>query len=400
MSKRSSNVVALRRGPVLGELIHSAVRVAIEAALDEELQQALGAETYARVMSRIGYRNGTRPRTISGSTGPLSLSVPRGRLFTGGGEREWQSRMLPRYERRLPEVNEAIAAAYLSGANTRKLKLALKPMLKDAPLSKSSVSRVVQTLKGALDEWRKRSLKELEVVYLYLDAFAMRVRVAGKVSSVPVLAAVAVLADGTKQLVSLEMCGSESHAAWRGFLDDLVERGLRAPLLCIVDGCAGLRRALGEVWAKSAVQRCVVHKLRNIQRKAPKHALEEITADFHEIVYAKNEKEARAAHAAFEEKWKRSCPGVVASLHDGGEELFTYFRFPRSQWKTIRTTNVIERLNEEFRRRVKTQGSLPAEDAALVLLFSLIASGQVRLRKLDGFDKIAAMLTTKIRDAV
>jgi len=399
MSKRSSNVVPLRRQPVLGEFIHQAVRAAIEQAVDEELEHALGAESYARVLSRVGYRNGTRERTLTGPTGPLPITVPRGRIFEERGSREWQSRLLPRYQRRLPEVNEAIAAAYLSGANTRKLKLALRPLLKHAPLSKSSVSRVVQTLKGALDEWRKRSLAELEVVYLYLDAFPMRVRVAGKVVGVPVLAAVAVLADGTKQLVSLEMCGSESHAAWRGFLDDLVERGLRAPVLCVVDGCAGLRRALGEVWAKTAVQRCVVHKLRNILRKAPKHALEEMTDDFHQISYAKNEKEARVAYAAFEKKWERSCPGAVESLREGGEELLTYFRFPKSQWKTIRTTNVIERLNGEFRRRVKTQGSLPTEDAALVLLFSLVASGQIKLRKLDGFEKIAAVLTEKMRQA-
>lgn len=400
MVQRSRKVVSIRPSPVLGELIHHAVRAAIEQAVDEELEHALGVAAYQRAVSRLGYRNGSRERTLTGHTGPLPITVPRARMFEPRGESEWQSRILPRYQRRIPEVNEAIAAAYLSGSNTRKLRLALRPLLKHAPLSKSSVSRVVGTLKSALDEWRKRPLAELEVVYLYLDAFAMRVRSAGKVTSVPVLAAVAVLADGTKQLVSLEMCGSESRAAWRGFLDDLVERGLRAPVLCIVDGCAGLRGALEEVWPKAAVQRCVVHKLRNILRKAPKHALEEIADDFHAIVYAKNEKEARAAYKAFEDKWERSCPGVVASLREGGEELLTYFRFPRSQWKTIRTTNVIERLNGEFRRRVKTQGSLPSEDAALILLFSLIASGQIRLRKLDGFEKIAAVLTAKMREAV
>src|SRR2546422_8168621 len=115
--------------------------------------------------------------------------------------------------------------------------------------------------------------------YLYLDAIALRVRSAGKVTSVPVLAAVAVLADGQKQLVSLEMCGSESNEAWKGFLEDLVERGLKVPQLCIVDGNAGLRRALSSVWSKTPVQRCCVHKLRNLVRKAPEHAREEITDD-------------------------------------------------------------------------------------------------------------------------
>src|SRR5207253_10259530 len=160
----------------------------------------------------------------------------------------------------------------------------------------------------------------------------------------------------------------------------------------IVDGNAGLRRAVGIVWPKAAVQRCCVHKLRNLERKAPKHALADIRDDFHRIVYAANADAARAAYAAFERTWAKRCPGVVMSLREGGDELLTFFTFPKAQWKTLRTTNSIERLHEEFRRRVKTQGSLPTEDAALVLLFSLVASGQVKLRRIDGWPKIAAVV--------
>ena len=383
----------------LGELIHDAVRVAIERIVREELEAELGAAPYERAEVRHGYRNGTRHRTLAGPTGPLALTVPRATLFAPGGDREWSSKVLPRYQRRLPELNEAIAGAYLAGTNTRRIKGALRPLLKAAPLSRSAVSRVVGTLKGSLDAWRSRSLEGLEVVYLYLDAIALRVRTAGKVVSSPVLVAVAVLADGQKQLLSLEMCGSESNEAWKGFLDDLVARKLAAPMLCVIDGNPGLRRAVQLVWPQAAVQRCTVHKLRNMQRKAPKHALEEIADDFHEIVYAKDGKAAETARDAFRRKWEKSCPGVVRSLDEGGDELLTFYGFPKQQWKTIRTTNVIERLNGEFRRRVKTQGSLPTEDAALVLLFSLVASGQIRLRKLDGFEKIAAMLNATARRA-
>jgi putative transposase len=141
------------------------------------------------------------------------------------------------------------------------------------------------------------------------------------------------------------------------------------------------------------VQRCCVHKLRNLERKAPKHVLAEIRDDFHRIVNAANAEAARAAYSAFERTWARRCPGVVASLREGGDELLTFFTFPKAQWKTLRTTNAIERLHEEFRRRVKTQGSLPGEDAALVLLFSLVASGQIKLRRIDGWRKIAAVLS-------
>jgi transposase-like protein len=225
----------------LGVLIHQHVRAAVEQAVQEELAVVLGVELYERSDARGGERNGTKTRTLTGPTGPLELTLPRARLFTPTGKQEWASKLVPRYQRRVREVNESVLAAYLSGANTRRIAGALRPLLKAAPLSKSAVSRVVGTLKSEMESWEKRSLKELEVSFLYLDAIALRVRTAGRVTSVPVLVALAVLADGTKQLVALEMCGGESHEAWKGFLDGLVERGLRAPVLCIVDGNAGLR---------------------------------------------------------------------------------------------------------------------------------------------------------------
>ena len=254
------------------------------------------------------------------------------------------------------------------------------------------MSRVTATLKDGLEAWRTRSLADLDVVYVYCDAFALRVRSAGRVVSALMLGVVGVLSDGQKQLLALDLCGGESFAAWKGCLDNLVVRGLRAPILAIIDGNAGLRRAVGLVWPKAAVQRCCVHKLRNLECKAPKHALAEIRENFHRIVYTANADTARIAYAAFESTWNKRCPGVVTSLREGGDELLTFFRFPRAQWKTLRTTNTIERLHEEFRRRVKTQGSLPTEDAALVLLFSLVASGQITLRKIDGWQKMGAVL--------
>jgi putative transposase len=384
----------------LGELIHAAVRRAIEVAVDEELTAALGARPYERGGGRGGYRNGTKARTLTGPTGPLALAVPRARLFAPTGRREWASTLLPRYQRRLREVNEAVVATYLAGANTRRLRGALGPLLRAAPLSKSAVSRIVGTLKAELEAWRTRSLAELDVLGLYLDALALRVRSAGKVVSVPALGVIAVLTDGQKQLVALELCpGGETFQAWKGCLDDLGARGLGAPVWCVIDGHPGLRKAVGLGWPAAVVQRCCVHKLRNLARKAPKHALAEIRADFHRISYAESVAAARAAYAAFERKWTPRCPGVVRSLQEGGEELLTFFQFPKRQWKTLRTTNVIERLNEEFRRRVKTQGALPTEDAALVLLVGLVVSGQIRLRRLDGWRQIPAMLRDPRRSA-
>jgi putative transposase len=281
----------------------------------------------------------------------------------------------------------------------RRIRGALRPLLKAAPLSKSAVLRIVATLKTGLAVWQTRALADLEVVYLYLDAIALRVRSAGKVVSQPILGAVAVLADGQKQLLTLELCSGESGDAWKGCLDDLVARGLKAPVLCIVDGNAGLRRPRAPVADNRRPAVLSVHKLRNVERKAPQNARAEIRDDFHRIVYAAGGEAARTAAHAFERKWGTRCPGVVRSLREGGDELFTFFSFPKAQWKILRTTNVIERLHGEFRRRVKTQGALPTEDAAVVLLFSLVASGQIRLRKVDGWRKIATVLRQRMRPA-
>jgi putative transposase len=392
MAKRSRNAERVQPGS-LWALIHTWVRAAIEWAVQEELAVALGAAPYARGAARQGYRNGHKTRTVTGPTGPVELTLPRAALFTPAGRQEWRSALVPRYARRLPEVNAAILGTYLAGGNTRRLQGALQPLVRGVALSKSAVSRIVGTLRTQLEAWQTRPLAECAPVYLYLDALVLRVRSAGKVVGVPVLAAVAVLADGQKELLALELCsGGESYAAWKGFLDGLVARDLAAPRLAIIDGNAGLRRALGAVWPRAAVQRCCVHKLRNLERKAPKHALAELREDFHAIVYAASERQARTAYATFEQRWTKRAPGVVRSLHEGGDELLTFFRFPAAQWKTLRTTNVIERLNEEFRRRVKTQGALPTEDAALLLLFGLVASGQIKLRRLDGYRQLAAVL--------
>lgn len=373
--------------------LHRMVGKVIEAILGAEVSAALGAERYVRGSGeRRGYRNGLRRRWISGPTGALELKVPRALLFGADGRQwEWSSKVLPRYARRMAEVDEAVVKAYLAGANTRKLSAVLAPLLRGATVSRSTVSRLVCGLKREFEQWRQRELSGLRMKYLYLDGFAMRVRRDGRVVSSPVLAAVAVLAGGEKQLIALEMAGSESAQSWRDFLEDLVRRGLAAPALCIIDGNPGLRRALAECWPTAAIQRCQVHKLRNLVAKAPRHSHQELTRDYHRIAYATSLREARLNWRGFVRKWQARCPAVVTSLEEGGEELLTYFRFPVTQWRSLRTTNAIERLNEEFRRRVKTQAALPGEYAALVLLFGLVATGQIRLRKIDGFTELETL---------
>ncbi len=238
-----------------------------------------------------------------------------------------------------------------------------------------------------------RDLTEEPVVILYLDAIALRVRLDRKVVSVPVLVALGVRADGQKVVLDVETLTSESTTAWSGFVESLIARGLRRPQLCVLDGSPGLRAAVETNWPGLAVQRCVVHKLRNLERHAPQHAREELTADYHRITEAESGALARQAYHAFVAKWEKRLPKVVTSLREAGEELLTCSRLPSSQWKCVRSTNAIERLNEEFRRRVKTQGALPTAQTAELLFYGLLLTGQIRTRRIDGWREMLTIST-------
>ena len=374
----------------LSAALRGEMRMLVERLIREELVAALGAEPYERTPERRGYQHSPRERTITTGLGPVTLTVPRGRLFTSraGESEEWQSQLLPRYARRTREVDAALAGLYLSGTNTRRVKLALRPLLKDAPLSKSAVSRVVAGLKDQYETWRLRSLSGDVLKVLYLDAIWLRVRLAKKIEKLPVAVAIGVREDGIKVLLGLWAYASEGRAAWGAVLEDLAARGLPVPALVVIDGGKGLRGAVTECWPNVAVQRCTVHKLRNLEAHAPKRVHEEVRADYHAIVYAEREQAAQDAWLKFKAKWKKQCPAVWESLEEAGSELLTFYRFPESQWKGLRTTNIVERVNEEFRRRVKTQAVLPSADSALLLLYGLAASGQLKFRKLDGYQEL------------
>lgn len=378
----------------LTEALRGKVREMIMTLAEAELAEVLAARSYERSEARRGYRNGKRQRSISTGLGSTVIELPRARISEGSGEKEWQSGLIRRYQRRGASVDQALLGCYLSGANGRRIRGALSPLLRGSALSKSSISRLVGRLEGLFSQWRSRSLASEAVVVMYLDAIALRVRIAKKVISVPVLVGLGVKEDGHKVIMDLELFQSESSSCWEGFVEGLVGRGLKAPLLAIIDGNKGLRSALAKNWPSTLVQRCTVHKLRNLERHAPRHALEEIKSDYHKIVYGESLEQANKAQRDFISKWKKLAPKVAVSLEEAGDELLTFYRFPKSQWKVLRTTNAIERLNGEFRRRVKTQSSLPDARAAERLLFGLIISGQIQMRRIDGWQDIkqAALL--------
>lgn len=371
----------------LTEAIQRDVREKIERVLEEEVDGYLGAGAYERVAGRLGYRHGTKERDISTPVGRYKLNVPRARLFDGnGGEEEWHSHILPRYARRAKSIDRALIGMYLGGVNTRRVKAVLRPLLRGTPLSKSAISRLVGRLTSAFKEWQKRPLSAWKFQYVYLDAIYVKSRFNGRVSSIPILAVIGVSAKGEKVLISLSAKGSESSEAWQGVVDDLAARGLKKPKLVIVDGGQGLRAAIERAWPQADVQRCTVHKLRNLLSHAPKHAHDEIRDDFHAIVYAPDLGEAETAYDAMVKKWRKQGAAVAESLEEAGKELLTFFHYPESQWKALRTTNAIERLNLEFRRRVKTQASFPTQDSVLILMFGLVASGLVVMNRIHGWE--------------
>jgi putative transposase len=382
--REASQEGSLREG--LEAAIRERVREIIEMVLEEEVEGALGARRSQRVSERCGYRHGSKSRRMTLRTGSISMQVPRARLAEpDGGEREWRSQLVPRYRRSSPEVEQSVLGVYLSGSNTRRIRGALEPLLSGAALSKSAVSRLVLRLEESYRLWQRRDLAEEKIVYLYLDAIYPKVRSAGRVVSLAVLVALGVKPSGEKVLLSLMSAGAESTDGWQMLLEDLAARRMGRPRLVISDGNTGLGAALDRWWPGVAHQRCTVHKLRNLVAKAPKHAHDAVREDYHRIVYAVNLEAAQQARTAFLLKWKKLCPAVAASLEEAGEELLTFYQFPASQHLSLRTTNIIERMQLEFRRRVKTQAALPSEGAVLRVFFGLWISGQMKLRRIKGY---------------
>jgi putative transposase len=386
----SEEAIRAEEATTLETLIRRRARGLIDAIVEEELEAALGAAESARVgAARQGYRHGTRERTLTTSLGPTTFAMPRARVRTAAGATaEWRSALVPRYQRRSERVDEAILGVYLSGTNTRRIKGALAPLLRGGPLSKDAVSRLVGRLADDFETWRRRDLAEDQIQYLLMDGWYPKVRIGKRRVRVPVLVTLGVRADGERVVLDVRLAGDESTAAWRDVIRSLAERQVGRPLLAIVDGSAGLAAALREQWPTLAVQRCTAHKLRNLEAKAPVRLREELAEEYRRMIYAETRTLVDQARTRFTKKWRLRCPAVVECLEEAGDDLFTFLRFPKTQWKALRTTNALERINGEFRRRTKTQASLPGQEAVLLLLFGLLRSGHVKLRKIDGWEEM------------
>ena len=390
--------------------IRDRIRVFIEELIEEELAAALGRERYERRrrdggirgieatdgVPLSGHRHGHRERRLTGSFGPVEITVPRARVGTAEGRTdEWKSKVLPRYARMTRQAEALIAGTYLAGTNTRRVRRALAALFKGA-IGKDTVSRVWRRVKTDWEAWSKRPLDNDDIVRVILDGTVVRVRLDRKATSISLLVVLGVRRDGQKVRLAVKNMGGESEAAWRTLLDDLVARGLKTPEFLIVDGAAGLEKALAALWPEVPTQRCTVHKHRNLLAHAPDHLHEEVSADYTDMIYAESAEDIEQRHKTFLRKWRLKCRAVADSLEEAGERLFAFTRLPSSQWRSARTSNAVERLHEEFKRRIKTQTVLPSPETAAMLFWALLASGQITMRKVDGWQTLA----TKPTDAV
>src|SRR5579859_4202309 len=227
-------------------LMRERIRATIETIVEEELVAALGASRSARVGAiRTGYRHGKRTRTLTTSLGATTITMPRARIEADAGrDHEWQSQIIPRYQRRTERVDEAILGVYLSGTNTRRLRGALSPLLRGAPLSKDAVSRLVGRPREDFAAWAQRDLGELKIRYLLLDGGYPRVRIGKKRVRVPVLVTLGVCANGQRVVLDLRLAGVESEQAWLDAVRALAGRNLGTPELAVIDGNPGLSAAL------------------------------------------------------------------------------------------------------------------------------------------------------------
>jgi len=399
MSQSSTAPASLPTRHVIRELLQSRIAEVVSVVIEEELTELLGTTRYERSDTRRGYRNGLVERTVTTESGPMEIAVPRARLVDEtGASVEFRSAVLPRYARRTRKVDDAILGVYLAGANTRRIRTALKPLLGEANLSKSAVSRVVGRLKALFASWCERDLSEERYPIVMLDAIHLKVRLARRVVSVPVLVVMGVDEAGNKRLVALRLAVSEASANWGEVIDHLGARGLPSPELIISDGHKGLIRALA-AWPEARVQRCTVHKRTNLEAQCPTHARRELLRDYTTIIRADSAIDARKAYDAFLTKWRSLCPAVARSLEEAGHQLLTFYDFPKPMWKSLRTTNAIENVNREFRRRTKTQASFSTEHAALTLLYALVAFGQITMRKITGYQHVASIAARRCRDA-
>jgi transposase-like protein len=341
--------------------VRQGVKAVLEEVLEEEMTQHLEAGYRELTPTRRGERNGRYQRNLVTPAGKIErLEVPRDR------EGEFVTELFERYKRMTGDVEEAILEMYLSGISVRKI-AGVTEALSRVKVGKDAVSRIARRLQEQQREWRERSLEEKGYPYLYLDATYLKVRWASRVTTMALLVCVGVDEEGFREVLAVEVAGSEKGAAHASMLRGLVDRGLSGVQLVVSDDHEGIKAAVAGELPGAGWQRCVVHFERNVLSHVPASEMSEVADDLKAVFKVRREKTARALAEEFVELYGKRFPKAVSVFEAGIGEGLTYLSFPGSHHAKLRTTNMLERLFKEVKRRTRVVGVFPNETSASTL---------------------------------
>ena len=337
-----------------------AIRMTLEMLLEEEVREMVGVGRWQKLAGRKDRRNGSYLRGLMTSMGHLDVAVPRTRESGSAGE------VLGRYKRRTDELDEAITSAYVQGVSTRKMGKVTSALMGEA-VSRSTVSRVTKSLEEKVEALRKSPLTQ-RFPYVYLDATFLDARWARAVENVSALVAYGVGEDGHRHLLTITIGPSESQDSWADLLRQLLDRGLTGVKLVIADGHAGLAAAARQALPEAQLQRCTVHLTRNVLAKTPWRLRGRVGKETSAIFEAPTLKDARTRLEALKTGLGKQVPEAMECLDVGFAAATQFFAFPRAHWKRLRSTNGLERLHGEVKRRIRSVGAFPDRTSALRLI--------------------------------
>ena len=344
--------------------ISQKVGIYLSKLMEVELTRFLGRARYERGQGEVNHRNGSYSRRfVLKGLGEVHLEMPRDR------KGEFKTQVIPRSKRYENEMREALSFMFLTGVSTRSLSMLSKQLI-GIKISPSEVSRVNREMIKAVEDWRTRDLSSLAIKYLFLDGVNFDMRIGRSIEKVPVLVAIGVTEKGQKRVLGFQSGDKESASTWREFFRDLKERGLDSSrvTLGIMDGLPGLEKVFKEAFSRAKVQRCQVHVARNVLAKVPRKLKKAVADELRTIFYASSKKRARGFFEQFRNKWQKDLPSAVKCLENSIDSCLTFFMCPEEEWISLRTTNIIERLNKEFKRRTKPMEIVAGENACYMLL--------------------------------
>lgn len=354
-------------GEPVRDLFRDLLERSLQELVDAELSEAIGAEPYERTESRTNHRNGGRPRTLSTPAGDVELQIPKVRVGSF-----FPSLLEPR--RRVDRALWAvIATAYVTGTSTRKVDDLVRALGVDSGVSKSTVSRICSQIDVEVDAFRSRRLDHIGFPYLWLDATYLKARKDHRIVSRAVVVATAVASDGNREVLDVAVGDSEDEVFWVEFLRRLRDRGLSGVRLVISDAHSGLKKAISRTLAGAAWQRCRVHLMRNLLARVPKAHAEMVAATVRTIFAQPDPASTRCQLRAVADTLRASHPQVADLLEEAEADVCAYASFPRQHWTKIWSTNPLERLHREIKRRCDVVGIFPDDNSVIRLVGAVLA---------------------------